>query len=125
MELELIDQELQLGFRLGISGQYEFAAVCGREMDVDHLDRGELLDSAAGAQPRRQRMQAALQRDVRTIGQEGDKDMGLDPAFLVMEDRSDGEISLQVFEGFFDGDELDVVLPESRGSPSVRLVRSR
>jgi hypothetical protein len=84
-------------------------------MDVDHLDGGKLLDGAARAQPWRQRMQAALQCDVRTIGQEGDEDMGLDPTFLVMEDRSDGEVPFEVFEGFFDGDELDVVLPESRG----------
>ncbi len=40
--------------------------------------------------------------------------MGLDPTFLVMEDRSDGEVPFEVFEGFFDGDKLDVVLPESR-----------
>jgi hypothetical protein len=84
-------------------------------MDIDHLDGGELLGSAAGAQSRRQRMQAALQRDVRTMGQEGDEDIGLDPTFLMMEDPSDGEVSLQVFEGFFDGDELDVALPEGRG----------
>ena len=33
MELELVDQDLQLGFRLSVAGQHEFAAVGGREMN--------------------------------------------------------------------------------------------
>ena len=41
--------------------------------------------------------------------------MGLDPAFFLMKDGSDGEVGFEIFEGFFDGDELDVVLPEGRG----------
>ena len=58
-------------------------------------------------------MQAALQCDVRTIGQEGDEDMDLDPTFLVMEDQSDGEVPFEVFEGFSNSNKLDIVLPES------------
>ena len=41
--------------------------------------------------------------------------MGLDPAFFLMKDGSDGEVGFEVFEGFFDSDELDVVLPEGSG----------
>ena len=64
LEFELVDEELQLGLRLGVAGQHQFAAVGGREMDVDHLDGGELFEGAAGGQPRRQGAQAALQRHV-------------------------------------------------------------
>jgi hypothetical protein len=64
LELELVDEQLQLGFRLGVAGEHELASVSGREMDVDHLDGGELLKSAARGQPRRQGVQPALQRDV-------------------------------------------------------------
>jgi hypothetical protein len=32
-----------------------------------------------------------------------------------MKDRANGEVCFEVFEGFFDGDELDVVLPEGGG----------
>jgi hypothetical protein len=32
-----------------------------------------------------------------------------------MEDGADNEVGFEVFEGFFDGDELDVVLPEAGG----------
>src|SRR5205085_4826025 len=35
--------------------------------------------------------------------------------FFLMKDGSDGEVGFEIFEGFFDGDELDVVLPEGRG----------
>src|ERR1700749_5006050 len=41
--------------------------------------------------------------------------MGLDPGFLLMKDGSDGEVGFEVFEGFFDSDEMDVVLPEGSG----------
>ena len=41
--------------------------------------------------------------------------MGLDPLFPLMEDRVDGEVGFEIFEGFFDGDELDVVLPKDGG----------
>ena len=64
MEFELVDQELQLGFRLGVAGEDELPTVRGREMNVDHLDGGKLFEGAARGQPRRQGVQAALQRDV-------------------------------------------------------------
>ena len=41
--------------------------------------------------------------------------MGLDPLFPLMEDRVDGEVGFEIFEGFFDGDELDAVLPKDGG----------
>ena len=44
------------------------------------------------------------------------KDMGLDPTFLVMEEIGRMARSpLRFLKAFFDGDKLDVVLPESRG----------
>ena len=51
LQLELVDQELQFGLRLGVAGQHEFAAVCSWEMNVDHLDGGKFLKSTAGGQP--------------------------------------------------------------------------
>ena len=60
----MVDQELQLGFRLGVTGEHEFASVGSREMNVDHLDGRELFEGAARSEPRRQGMQTALQRDV-------------------------------------------------------------
>ena len=51
LELELVDQQLQLGFRLGVAGEAEFASIGGRQVDVDHLDGGELLERAAAVSP--------------------------------------------------------------------------
>ena len=123
MELELVDQELEFGFWLGVARQYQLASVSGRHMDVDHLDGGKLLDGAARAQPRRQRMQAALQCDVRTIGQEGDEDMGLDPPFLVMEDRSDGEVPFEMLWGFGGDEKMALSLLSKQGVPDASVKR--
>jgi hypothetical protein len=110
-ELEPVDQELQFGFGLGVAGEHDLAPVGGRQMDVDHLDGGELFERAARGQPGRQGMQAARQGDLHAVGQEGDEDVGLDPPLVLMEDRADRQVALEILERLFDGDELDVVLP--------------
>src|SRR5205085_10980003 len=63
LELEAADQEVELGFRLGVSGQLDFTPVGGGQVDVYHLDGGELFQCAAGGQARRQGMEAAGQGD--------------------------------------------------------------
>jgi hypothetical protein len=40
---------------------------------------------------------------------------GLDPSLVVVEHRADRQVTLQVFERLFHGDELNVVLPQQRG----------
>jgi hypothetical protein len=55
-------------------------------MDIDHLDGGELLERAPRGQSWCPCMQATLQRDLQTIGQECNEDVGFDPALLLMED---------------------------------------
>src|SRR5262249_51523060 len=49
LELELIDEELQFGFRLGVSGQDGFATARRCEMSVDHLDSSKLRERAVNA----------------------------------------------------------------------------
>ncbi len=78
-EFELVEQERELGFRLGVAGQQQFAAVGRRDMQVDHLHGGELFDDAARRQAWRQGVQAAAERDVEAVGEEGNEDMRLDP----------------------------------------------
>jgi hypothetical protein len=84
-------------------------------MDIDHLDGGELLESAPRGQSWCQHMQAALQRDLQTIGQERNEDVGFDSALFLMEDRADRQVAFQVLECLFDGNELRMVLPQQRG----------
>jgi hypothetical protein len=80
-------------------------------MDVDHLDGGEFIERGAGGQSRGQGMESAREGDLKAIGEEGDEDMGLDALFVMMEDRADRQVALQVLEGLLDGDELNVILP--------------
>lgn len=60
MELEPLDQELQFRLGLGVAGQYEFAAISGRHMDVDHLNSRELFQGASRREPRRQGIKATM-----------------------------------------------------------------
>ena len=75
------------------------------------MDGGELFESASRGQPRRQGMEATGQGDLHTVGEKGDEDMGLYAPLVLMEDRTDREVALEIFERFFDGDELYVILP--------------
>ncbi len=114
-ELELVEQEPQLGLRLGVAGEQELAPVGCRHVDIDHLHGGERVEHAARGEPRGERMQAALERDVQATGQKRDEDVGLDPLLILMEDRSDGEIALEVLERLLDRGELQIVAPQLGG----------
>lgn len=54
IEFELLDQEPEFRLRLGIAGQQQLPPVGCRQMNIDHLDGGELLERAARGQSRRQ-----------------------------------------------------------------------
>ena len=107
-ELELVEQQYEFGFRLSVAGEQQFAAIGGRHVEVDHLHGGELLDGAPWRQAGRQGLQSPSQGDVQAVGQEGDEDVRLDAALELMEQRPDGEVALQVFEGLLDADELKI-----------------
>ncbi len=47
-----------------------------------------------------------MQRDLQTISQERDEDMGFDPVLVLMEDRPYRQIAFQVFERLFHRNEL-------------------
>ena len=110
-ELQPVDYKLQLGFWMGVAGEQYLAPVRGRQMDVDHLDGGELVERTARGEPRRQGMKPAGQGDLHAVGQERDEDVGLDPLLVLMEDRTDRQIAFEVAERLFDGNQLRVVLP--------------
>jgi hypothetical protein len=67
-------------------------------MDVDHLHGGELFQHTARGQPGCEGVEPALECHLQTVSQERDEDMSLDPTFVLMEDRTDCEVALQVFE---------------------------
>jgi hypothetical protein len=110
-ELQLVDQELEFGLGMGVAGEPDLATVGGRQMNIDHLNGGELFERAARSEPGRQSMKPTGQRDLHAISQERDKDVSFDPLFVLMEDRTDRQVAFEIAERLFDGDELRVVLP--------------
>ena len=72
-ELEPVDQEFELRLGLGVSGKHDLAAVGGRQMDINHLDGGELFERASRGQAGSQGVQASGQRDVQAVSQEGNE----------------------------------------------------
>jgi hypothetical protein len=57
-------------------------------MDVEHLHGGKLVEHGPRGETFGQRFEPCPQRDVQTIGQEGDKDVGLDALFKLVLDRA-------------------------------------
>ena len=95
--METLQQQLVIRFRLRISGD---------------LDRGHLLDHGPAGEPGGQCSQPLLQRDIQTVGKKGHEDVRLDAWILLMVDRPDREITLQVSKGCLDLRQLDVTLPQ-------------
>jgi len=56
-------------------------------------------------------MKAARESDLHAVSQKGDEDVGFDPLLVLMEDRANRQVAFEIAERFFDGDELDVILP--------------
>ena len=76
--LSCCSRSLVILLRLGVAGEDESAPVVGGEVNVQHLDGGELFRHGARRQSWRQRAQALLQRYLEAIGQKGHEDVRLD-----------------------------------------------
>src|SRR5580704_13416957 len=88
IELELAGQKFLVGGEFGVTAEDQGAAVGGREMDVEHLDRCKLVEHSSRREAGRQRLEPCTQRDVQAVGQEGDEDMRLDAVLELMMDRA-------------------------------------
>src|SRR5262245_49721515 len=88
------------------------SAVGGGEENIEHLDFGELVEDRLGCEAVGPWFQSRAERDVQAVGHEGDEDVSLDAVRQLMEDRSQLQVVLEVLEGSFDLDELDVELPQ-------------
>src|SRR6202158_5063282 len=97
-----------------LTAEDQGAAVGSREMHVEHLDGGELVEHGPGGEAGGERLEPCAQRDVQTVSQEGDEDVRLDTVLELMVDRAQVQIVLQGLEGGLDLDELDVEPPQLR-----------
>ena len=100
---------------MSVTGEPDLAPVGGRQMNIDHLDGGKFFERAARGEPGRESMKATGQGDVDAVSQKGDENVGFNSALVLVEERADCQVAFEIAEGFFDGDELDVVLPQLGG----------
>ena len=54
-KVEAFHEKALIWIRLGVTAQDQGAAIIGREMDIEHLDAGELIEHRARGETRRQR----------------------------------------------------------------------
>ena len=66
-----------LPLRLSMSGQDQVASVGGRQMHIEHLQGGELLQDGSWGEPRRVGPGQVFQRHMQAVGDEGDEDVRL------------------------------------------------
>ena len=112
VEFEALQQEAVIVFRFGVAREHDDTPVGRRQFDVDHLDRPELFHHRPRRQARGQRLQPLFERDHQAVGEEGDEDMGLDPIVQLMVDGSDRQVVLELLEGLFDLDQMQLVVRE-------------
>ena len=85
-------QKLLVGVQLSVAAQDQCAAIGGREVDVEHLDGGELVEHGPRSEARCQRLELGAQGDVKAIGQEGDEDVRFDAVLKLVIDRAELQI---------------------------------
>ena len=112
IQLQFVQQQVELGFGLGVAGEHQLAAVGGWQVHVDHLHGGELLEHAARRQPGRQSMQSPRKGDVQAIGQEGDEEVRLNAGLELVKDRPDRQVAFEVLERLLDRNQQQVVAPQ-------------
>jgi len=79
LKFKFLQEQLLIFIGFGMSGQDQFASIRCRQMHIDHLHQGKLLQHCSGRQSMSQGTTALLQGDLQAIGQKGDGDMRLDP----------------------------------------------
>ena len=111
-KIELVEDELNLLRRFCVTAENHRFVVSGWQMHVEHADGGQAFQDAAGRKSGCGIGQSQPQGCVEAIGEEGDKDVRFNALLILVMDRSYAQITFEVFEGFFDLDELRVEFPQ-------------
>ncbi len=91
-ELQLIKQHRLVGVGFGIAREDQRAAVGGRELHIEHLDRGKLIEHRARREPGSERFQFRSQCHMQAVTHEGNKDVRLNAMLELMVDRAQPQI---------------------------------
>ena len=92
VELELLHQNLLIGVEFGVAAQDQRAAIGGGEVNVEHLDGGELVEHGPRREAGGQRFEPGAQRDVQAVGKESDEDVRFDAVLELVVDRAELQI---------------------------------
>ena len=84
------------------------AAVRGREMHVDHLNRRQLFQDGPWRQSWGQLAGLALEGDLEAVGNEGDENVGFDPVVQLMVNGPEAQVTFQFLERLLD---IPLVMP--------------
>ena len=87
-EVELLDQHLLIDVELGIARQNQSTAISGREVDIEHLDGGQLVQHGPGGQSGCQGLKPGPQSYMKAISEEGDEDVSFDASLELMVNRA-------------------------------------
>ena len=79
IKLQALHQKLLVGVQFSVAAKDQLTAIGGGEVDVEHLDGGELVEHGPRREAGGQRLELGAQRDVKAIGQEGNEDVCFDP----------------------------------------------
>ena len=83
-----MEQQLKLGFGLGVAWQNEQAPIAGGHMHINHVEGLEFFDHAAGRQPGGMAGQKPMQAHVQAIGQKSNEDVRLNALLELVVDRA-------------------------------------
>ena len=71
-EFELVEEELEVFFGLGVAGHDDLASVGGGKVDVDHLHGGELFQHGSRCEPAGGAAEPGFERHLQAVGEERD-----------------------------------------------------
>lgn len=100
-----------VAFGLGVAREDELAAIGSREVHVEELHGREFLEHDPRREAWRTLLDHRLERDVQAIGHKRDEDMRFDARLVLMEEGSNRQIALQVFERRLELGQLQIELP--------------
>ena len=114
-QIEFLQNKGDVGARLGVPDQEQFAAVGCRDAHIEHLDGGKFLEDDPRHQPGGVAAQLLAQGGHEAISEEGDEQVRFDALGFLVKDRAQAQISLEGTKRLLDVAQLHVAVPDQRG----------
>lgn len=110
-----------IGIEFGVTAQNQSSPISGGKLNIEHLDSSKLIQHGTSRESTRHTAQPRPQRDMQTVGDEGNKDVRFDAMFQLMVDGAQRKIVFEVFKRRLDLDQLDIKLPQLSGLFAAKI----